>query len=75
MLVIPVILCILFVLPWGVLFAVLDIVIRKKKLIPIISLMLSLEPMIGFGFMILLMIFEGFSSMISESVSSIFNAI
>lgn len=47
MLVIPVILCIVFILPVGIIFAILDIVIRKKKLIPIISLILSLYPIIG----------------------------
>lgn len=48
MLVFPVIMCIVFVLPLGITFAILDIVIRRKKLIPIISLALSLYPIIGF---------------------------
>lgn len=48
MLVIPVILCIIFILPLGVIFAVLDIVIRKKKLVPIICLIASLYPIVGF---------------------------
>ncbi len=38
MLVIPALLAILFILPWSIVFAVLDIVIRKKKIIPIICL-------------------------------------
>jgi len=41
-LVIPVLFCIIFVLPHGVVFAILDIVIRKKKVIPIICLIQSL---------------------------------
>lgn len=65
MLVIPVILCIVFVLPIGVVFAVLDIVLRKKKLIPIISLAMSLYPMAGFAFMMITMAFEFISSMIN----------
>lgn len=65
MLVIPVILCIIFVLPVGVLFAILDIVIRKKKLIPIISLTMSLYPMVGFAFMMITFAFEMISSMIN----------
>lgn len=53
MLVFPIILCIVFVLPLGITFAILDIVIRRKKLIPIISLALSLYPIIGFSAIIL----------------------
>ena len=64
MLVIPVILCIIFVLPLGVIFAVLDIVLRRKKLIPIISLLICLGPMAGFAFMMASMFFEMISSMI-----------
>jgi hypothetical protein len=65
MLVLPVILCIIFVLPWGVLFAILDIIIRKKKLIPIISLAISLWPIIGFTFMMISIAFEAVSSIIN----------
>ena len=67
MLVIPVILCIVFVLPIGVLFAILDIVIRKKKLIPIISLAMSLYPMAGFAFMMISIAVEMISSMINAA--------
>ena len=65
MLVIPVILCIIFVLPIGVFLAILDIVIRKKKLIPIISLIISLYPMFGFAFIMISVFFEMISSMIN----------
>ncbi len=66
MLVIPVILCIVFVLPVGILFAILDIVIRKKKLIPIISLILSLYPIIGLVFILGSMLF-GFAEEIVKN--------
>lgn len=66
MLVIPVILCIVFVLPVGILFAILDIIIRKKKLIPIISLVLSLYPIIGLIFILGNMLF-GFAEEIVKN--------
>ncbi len=52
MLVLPVILCVIFVLPFGILFAILDIVIRKKKLFPIICLVECAFPFIGVVFML-----------------------
>ncbi len=57
-LVVPVILCIIFVLPVGIIFAILDIVIRKKKLIPIISLISSLFPIIFLMLMLGSMAFD-----------------
>lgn len=66
MLVIPVILCIVFVLPIGILFAILDIIIRKKKLIPIICLILSLYPIIGLTFILGNMLF-GFAEEIVKN--------
>ncbi len=62
MLVIPVILCIIFVLPLGIVFAILDIVIRKKRLIPIISLLGCLWPILGLGFMFVSIFFDVVSS-------------
>ena len=61
MLVIPVILCVIFVLPHGVVFAILDIAIRKKKVIPIISLVLSLYLIFGTLFILCSAIFGIFS--------------
>lgn len=69
MLVIPVILCIIFVLPVGVIFAILDIVIRKKKLLPIISLVFSLWLIFGFIFIIASFLFEIISSNLKEIIS------
>ncbi len=69
MLVIPVILCIVFVLPVGILFAILDIVIRKKKLIPILSLILSLYPIIGLTIILGNMLF-GFAEEIVKIILS-----
>ena len=68
MLVVPVIFCIIFVLPHGVVFAILDIAIRKKKVIPIISLVFSLNLIFGFLFIIGMFALE----IISESVSQFF---
>ena len=68
MLVIPFILCIVFVLPVGILFAILDIIIRKKKLIPIISLILSLYPIIGLILILGNMLF-GFAEEIVKNYS------
>lgn len=67
-LVVPVIFCIVFVLPHGVVFAILDIAIRKKKVVPIISLVFSLNLIFGFLFIIGMFALE----IISESVSQIF---
>lgn len=64
MLVFPVIFCIVFVLPLGIVFAILDIVIRKKKLIPIISLALSLYPIIGFT-VIIFNLLRGFAEQLA----------
>lgn len=66
MLVIPVILCIIFVLPHGVVFAILDIAIRKKKVIPIISLALSLYLIFGFLFIMCAAVFGIFSEVIPQ---------
>ena len=71
MLVIPVILCIIFVLPIGVILAILDIIIRKKKLIPIISLAMSLYPMVGFAFIMITFAFE----IAFETISPMINAV
>lgn len=51
MLVIPVILCIIFIIPLGIVFAILDIVIRKKRVLPIISLIGCLWLVFGLVFM------------------------
>ncbi len=69
MLVIPVILCIAFVLPIGILFAILDIIIRKKKLIPIICIILSLYPIIGLTIILGNMLF-GFAEEIVKTILS-----
>lgn len=66
MLVIPVILCIIFVLPHGVVFAILDIAIRKKKVIPIISLVLSLYLIFGFLFIICAAVFGILSDVVPQ---------
>lgn len=58
MLVIPALLCIFFVMPYGALFAILDMVIRKKKLMPIICLILSLFPIVATILMIAYTIFQ-----------------
>ncbi len=71
MLVIPVILCIVFVIPIGIVFAILDIVIRKKKLIPIISLIGCLWLVFGLVFVLGSAFFGAFSSMFDELVLKI----
>ncbi len=58
MLVIPALLCIFFVMPYGALFAILDMVIRKKKLLPIICLILSVFPIVATILMIAYTIFQ-----------------
>lgn len=58
MLVIPALLCIFFVMPYGALFAILDMVIRKKKLMPIICLILSVFPIVATILMIAYTIFQ-----------------
>ena len=58
MLVIPALLCIYFVMPYGALFAILDIVIRKKKVLPIICLILSAFPVVATILMIVYTIFQ-----------------
>ncbi|MGN0574175.1 MAG: hypothetical protein ACI4IX_09570 [Acutalibacteraceae bacterium] len=58
MLVIPALLCIFFVMPYGALFAILDMVIRKKKLMPIICLILSVFPIVATILMIVYTIFQ-----------------
>lgn len=61
MLVIPVLFCVFFVLPHGVVFAILDIAIRKKKVIPIISLVHSLY-LIGITLFVLCSVIFGIFS-------------
>ncbi len=53
MLVIPAMLSMIFISPWGIVFGVLDIVIRKKKLLPIICICLCGEQFLGVIFMVI----------------------
>lgn len=45
--ILPMILCIYCVMPVAAVLAVLDIVIRKKKIVPIICLLLSVAPIVA----------------------------
>ena len=58
MLVIPALLCIFFVMPYGALFAILDIVIRKKKVLPIICLILTVFPVVAATLMLVSTFFQ-----------------
>lgn len=66
LLIVPMLLCIFCVLPFAVLFAVLDIVIRKKKLVPIICLVFALFPMLGGILMVGTMAYDLISSVLAR---------
>ncbi len=57
MLIVPAVLAVFFILPFSMIFAVLDIVIRKKKLVPIICLCLSCYTYFGMLSSLIAMLF------------------